>query len=282
MEGRCPECGLDIWPSIIHMIDPTASKLPQLRDPRGVGNALVWLFICALLATALLAVSGMMLMLNLLPLNGLVGAVLHVPIDLPLLSGVAALASLWSVWKFMPPRGEPSEAAIRRDVWILALAMIGWAIVAFGLWERERTWARMGLLPDSDLVLELRALAHVAIAIAAMFALHSIRGVLQTIGVRSREYRRAQGSRQGIKPMMVAALGVVIGSLCRYSGTMGAVPGIVPNIGLILVLVSMVMLLIGLGYLLVNAWWIRRVLRKPPPRLRDLLQPVPERRSVAE
>jgi hypothetical protein len=277
VEGRCPECGLDIWPSVIHMVDPAASKLPKLRDPRGVGNALVWLFGCALLASTMLSISGIMLIVDRSPPMGMTFFVLHFPPDLTLLSGLAAMAGLWSVWKFMPPKGSSPDLAVRRDLWLMAAALVIWAAATLGLWERERAWARMGLTSDAETVIAVRSLAHLTIAIAATVGLHSVRRLMEAIGMRSREYRRAGGGKQSIKPMIVGTIGVAVGSLCRYLGTFDRLPSELQGLGVIIVWVSMLMLLIGLGYLLVNAWWIRRVLRKPPPRLRDLLQAIPER-----
>ena len=37
--GRCPECGFDVWSSVVHTVDPTSSRLPSLRNPIAVGNA---------------------------------------------------------------------------------------------------------------------------------------------------------------------------------------------------------------------------------------------------
>ena len=36
---------------------------------------------------------------------------------------------------------------------------------------------------------------------------------------------------------------------------------------------STLMVVIGLGYLVLNAWWIRRTLCRPPPPLDELLMP---------
>jgi len=275
VDGRCPECGLEIWPSVMHMIDPAATKLPKLRDPPGVGDGLVWLFVCALAAALALAANGAMLLPNVLPPSGVRVAGLRLPTDLLLVSGVIGLAGLWSAWKFMPPRGDGPNVTVRRDVWLLVIALLIWAAVCFGLWDRERIWVQMGLLPDAKPVIAVRALAHVGLAVAATLALYSMRRLLDAIGSRSREYRRARGGRQRIRPMIVSALGVAAGSVVRYLSTLEPVPEMIHGLGLMLVGVSMIMLLIGLGYLLVNAWWIRRVLRKPPPQLRDLLQPLP-------
>ena len=36
--GRCPECGLEIWQTLIREFDPELSHLPRLHNPQGVGN----------------------------------------------------------------------------------------------------------------------------------------------------------------------------------------------------------------------------------------------------
>lgn len=280
IDGRCPECGLEIWPSVIHLVDPTASKLPQLRDPRGVGNALVWLFTSALVGSMCLTVGGILQLPDALSLSGVRIGVLRLPSDLTLLSGLAAATGLLSVWKFMPPRNDLHGQAVRRDLWLLAIALLIWATVCVGLWDHERTWSKMGLMSDADAVVTVRSLAHLTIAIAAALGLFSVRKIFIAIGARSREYRRAQGGRQGVRPMMVSSLGVAVGSICRYLSTVDNLPDLLDELGVIIVGVSVLMLNIGLAYLLVNAWWIRRVLRRPPPRLRDLLQPVPAWRPL--
>src|SRR5438477_2160642 len=48
-DSRCPECGLEIWQSVLHTVDPAASRLPMLRNPRAVGDGIFVLTMCMLL-----------------------------------------------------------------------------------------------------------------------------------------------------------------------------------------------------------------------------------------
>jgi len=54
--GRCPECGAEIWQTILHLVDPAGSRLPKLVNPNRVGNSLLWLMCCLLLSSLLLVV----------------------------------------------------------------------------------------------------------------------------------------------------------------------------------------------------------------------------------
>jgi hypothetical protein len=51
------------------------------------------------------------------------------------------------------------------------------------------------------------------------------------------------------------------------------IPANLGQIGTVVVWITTLMLLIGMLYLVVNTWWIRRSLRKPPPPLDELLLP---------
>jgi len=45
------------------------------------------------------------------------------------------------------------------------------------------------------------------------------------------------------------------------------------TLGVVATSICTLMVVIGLLYLVVNAWWIRRSLRCPPPRLEEILGP---------
>ena len=55
-DGPCPECGLEAWESILHTVDPAASRLPLIRNPGVVGDALLWLMIFLASVSILLVV----------------------------------------------------------------------------------------------------------------------------------------------------------------------------------------------------------------------------------
>ncbi len=271
LEGRCPECGLDIWLTVQHVVDPAASMLPKLRDPIGVGNALVWLIACGLSSMALLIMHGVSTM----ALMQVIAPSLSLPVGLLLISGLLPLAALWSVYTFRPPRGEDADVAVLSDLRLLWMSLIGWGTSGLLLWYHQRTMVVSGLPPDApDMQIATSAL-HMAMALAATAGLRGLRGILGTIGIRSREYRRAHGGRQGVQPMVAAALGVAVGNVLQIIGALWLQVHELVNIGTTLERVCAVMLLIGAAYLLVNAIWIRRALRKPPPRLDDLIRPRP-------
>jgi hypothetical protein len=70
---------------------------------------------------------------------------------------------------------------------------------------------------------------------------------------------------------MIGALGgVIVATGLRGWGTARGLDG-VATIGDVLLSISVLMLAVGMSYLVVNAIWIRRSLRKPPPRLHDLI-----------
>lgn len=279
-DGRCPECGLEIWSTVQHLIDPTASRLPKLRDPVGVGHALFWLLFCGFIAGLALAGHAVSIRAGMLPnvYSQLGGFTL--PQDLLFIASMAALAAQWSVFRFTPPRGDDEgDIAVRRDIRLLGMGLLVFSATALVQWMFERTWSA-ALIGSSDwTVAASRSIALLVMALAAVPGFVGIQGILQTIGRRSREYRRARGARQGARPMIVACLGIAIGCGCRLLAILltGGWTWL-RDIGTVLVGVSTLMVLIGLAYLLVNGWWIQRALRRPPPPIDEVLAPVPDQR----
>lgn len=270
-EGRCPECGLEVWATLRETIDPAASNLPRLRDPIGVGNGLLWFMIAVFLSLLLLALHAVVhRMPNLTHFSYTrIGPVTMN--ETVLLAGVLVLSGLWSVWRFTSPRGVETEHRVRRDVRLLALSTFTFGSILLFLWHRERLWVEMGMHLTAPDVVAVRSCYHLAIVLAGLIMLHGTNGILQTIGRRSREYRHARGGRQSIGPMTAAVAGFGLGALMRVLGPMDMVPAWMSVFGAVIVWICGFMILIGQAYLVMNAWWIRRALHRPPPRLDDLL-----------
>lgn len=267
--GRCPECGLEIYFTLQHIVDPAASHLPRLRDPIGVGNAMLWLAVCCFGAVLLLAAQAVFVWLEIVHPRqvGLFGfAPAH---DLMLLAGLAALLALWSVYKFFPSRSHEGSIAVRLDVWLLGLGLACWAVTVLVLWQRERYWTFAVVSPEEQIA--VRSLLHIALAGSAVTMWIGMQRVLNTIGKRSRAYRSAHHGRQNIRPMIAATIAIAFGSILRMLDEHFGSGESLALLGTVIVSVSMLMLLIGLGYLLINAWWIRQALLHPPPKLQDLL-----------
>jgi hypothetical protein len=271
-DSSCPECGLPIAQTLQHLIDPAASRMPRLRDPIGVGNALVWLVVCLACAMLLLMLQAALVWVGYIQprQTGVLGmAAAH---DLTLLSAIMALLGLWSVFKFNPSKGQRVNVAVRLDVIALGLGLVSWSLLTMVLWQRERYWAFAPV--DVEHVSMIRLILHILMAMAGITVWVGMQRILFTIGKRSRAYRHAQGGRQGIRPMMAATAAIAVGSAVRLVGVVLLDVEPLAVMGTVIVWVSMLMLFIGMLYLLINAIWIRQALRYPPPKLETLLTPI--------
>lgn len=261
-EGRCPECGLEVWETVLHIVDPAASRLPKLRNPRAVGNGLFWLILSLFVAAVILVARPVARGLDTLDPTGLRDISAWTPPYLALVAGVMVLAGLIAAGSFAPPKGQPLHGSIGRDLRLLVAGMAAWAllvIIQVGLeWKAVPVW---GL-----------GLARIAAAFGAMVGLFGLDGILRAIGQRSREFRTARGGRQGVLAMIGALAGVVLGELMGMGPAMSRrAGGGLATMGMVVTWISTLMLLIGLAYLVVNGWWIRRALCRPPPALDEIL-----------
>jgi hypothetical protein len=202
------------------------------------------------------------------------------PHSLDLAAGLILLAGLGAVWKFLPPRGQPADEVVRRDCWVLVVGLSACGVVAILGWLlRGMPPVARGTATGLSADLEM-AILHYLLTVGLVLVMLGLRGVLRVIGERSREYRTARGGRQRTLDMMAAAGGFALGETLRIL----AEPLHLENlrtIGSVVVWISSLMLVIGLVYLLVNAWWIRRSLRRPPPTLAELLGPPADRPPTA-
>ncbi len=261
-DGSCPECGLEVWETILHTVDPAASHLPKLRNPAAVGNALLWLVICMVAAVLLLAVRPVAVWIDDLDKSGVRDLSVWTPVELAFGSGLAALAALWSVWRFGPPRGADAGGAVRRGVGLLGAGLLGWTVLAIAATGLEVAGA-----PGWQVIAVRLALAGTGIV-----ALLGLRDVLGVIGLRSRSYRTARGGRQGLLAMVAALAGVAAGQGVNLIAYAAGGARYLATMGTVVIAISTLMLLIGLVYLAVNAWWIRRSLLRPPPRWDEILR----------
>jgi len=268
--GRCPECGLDIIETLTHLVDPTASRLPRLRDPHGTGDGLVGIAVMHFCTAASLIVAVLwpsvmaLLMIDVrVPvaerLNGHVLAALF-----------AAIGLLFVIPLARAPADEPAAMARTFLRWMVAaqVGIVGSCILAW--------WAvHEGI--DDPLPLLLAETLVIPLAIAGLFGL---RGVLGIVGLRSRAFRTAQGGRQSVKALVASLLMVLVGVVIyRIGGALddpdrpgAALPDFVMNhLGAPIFAGASLLLLIGLGYMVVNTWWVRQSLRKPPPKLGELI-----------
>jgi len=270
--SRCPECGLDIWATVVHSVDPAASRLPSLRNPRAVGNSLVVLTACMFLGGLLMALPSVSEALrDAAGPGGSPGSAWWA--RLPGLTWEFALPlivlGVWGLWALAPPRGAEPHGPVWDDIWRVAVGYAGWLACATMLASITPQFAITQR--HSRLVLGLAA------GVFAMIGLAGLRGVFRVIGQRTREYRRLKGGRQSIELIMPAIAGAMVGELLthlsRYEWFPPAWRFSVSTLGQVVLAMSMFMVLIGVAYLVVNAWLIRRALRRPPPAIDEVLLP---------
>jgi hypothetical protein len=260
-DSRCPECGLEIWTSVEHTVDPAASHLPTLRNPRAVGNSLVALTACMLAGALLMLWPGV---------NGFLSSrgrsmLPEMPLAFWIAAATIATIGWWSMRTLAPPRGAEPNGTIWNDIWRIVVGFTGG--LGFGCaWSLFLDVAGMTGIRQ-------RLVVHLATVVLATIGLVGLRGVLNVIGYRSREYRRSQGGRQNVELIIAAIATGFAGAILYYLCRMGWLPREWANVMRTLVWASHFMVLIGLAYLVMNAWWIRRSLRKPPPPLDQVLAP---------
>ncbi len=261
-DGPCPECGLDVWDSIVNTIDPAASGLPRVRNPGVVGDGLLWLMVSLATASLLLVVRPLASWFDAMDPAGVRDLAGLAPTWLGFAAGLIGLAGLVWVKRLAPPAGEEPGGAVWGDVKWLGAGLAGWSMLILAAWLLEflaaPRWAILALGPG--------------IAAAAVVGLIGLRGVLRTIGLRSRDYRTASGGRQGIRAMIAATIGMAAGQVLRLLADAMNLDALA-TLGVVATSICTLMMVIGLGYLVLNAWWIRRSLRCPPPRLDDILGP---------
>jgi hypothetical protein len=258
----CPECGLEAWESILHTVDPAASRLPKLRNPQAVGDALLWLTICMVAAALLVVVRPVAAWLEGLDPSGLIHPAAWARPELSAASGVAALLGLWAVRRLARPSGEEPDGGVGGPIWLLAAGLAAWGAIAAATAALE-----MGA-PPSPAVADLLWLG---LSAAGAGVLMGLRGVLATIGLRSREYRTARGGRQGVLVMVVAIVAIAAGLVLKLAARPLDVRPLA-DLGTVPCAVGTLMVVVGLLYLVMNAWWIRGSLRCPPPRLDEVLR----------
>jgi hypothetical protein len=262
---------MDIWATVVHTVDPASSRLPSIRNPVAVGNSLLVLTICMLLGALFMTPSiAQAIQAAGAPVgDGWVAARGwwdQLPRFSWALAMILGLAGVWAIWTLAPPRGAEPHGPVWDDIWRLLVGYCGWVVVAAMLADLSAQQSATSRHPR--LVLALAAGAFAGIGLLGL------RGVFRLIGQRSREYRRMMSSRQSVDLLMLAVGGAVFGQVMVYlSRFTGGGRLTVSTLGSVLLAACMLMLIIGLAYLVLNAWWIRQALRRPPPNLDEVLQP---------
>lgn len=252
--GKCPECGLEVVATLVRNSDPAVAELVRPQRPRRAAMGVMALALAPFLAVC---VQG-------------VGPVLHF---------VDRLVG----------RGSAFPSQIERPVWLVAGLMLAAAavLVHAGLGARAnrvvrstaaRSMARatrmlwawslvllagfaLSLLP----AMQLRSYASIMLAVQLMPAILYLTwaGVaIGRIGAYSRSYREARHGRQSGDLVTATLAGAITFSMLHPALEPLGYPELADIAG-ILALVLTALSVLGLAYVVANAWVIATALRRP-------------------
>ncbi len=260
-DGDCPECGEPIRLTIIEVVDPTSRRLSPIHNPRLVGNSIIsvvlFFFVAVLLGVLAILSRGP----DSLPIPDFHRIFpTHLFVWLSAASGFIALVSLIPIMQMCR---QSLLVGCRQGLVFTFFGLCMWSlsmvlIVLVILTSDSRTGA-VTMLFDTCLPV-----------IAAGLVFTGFRRLVPRLGQRSRAFRQAQGSRQRMNDLLAALVVIIIG---RTLLVVSAPASNLSLLGLIVMVMSVSLVVIGLGYLLLNTIWIRNSLVSPPPALHGLLHP---------
>jgi hypothetical protein len=255
----CPECSKPIRLTIFEVVDPASTRLGIIPNPKAVGNSIV-LVVFFFLCSMLLAIFSMYALApSLLPvlLN------IH-PTSVSLCVWAAAIAGLIALFTFIPlirMRRQVEFQTCRRGISLTGVGLAAWAIamaiVAIDLYVHPVDTYSISMMYDMCIP-----------GAACVIVFFGFRGLVPRLGQRSLAFRQAQSSRQRMNVMLATLVVFVVGRVIIQVFSTSVYRGF----GLILVVMSMLMIIVGLMTLLRNVVWIRNSLISPPPALDELLK----------
>ena len=260
-DGDCPECGEPIRLTVIDVVDPTSKRLTPIHNPRSVGNSItgvVFFFFVAVFVAVLALLQEapstlpIPFFIRSFPTSGYVW-----------LSSAAALISFVNLIPIIQMCRKSFLIGCKQGIALIFLGLWMWAIsmvlIATVVLNNLNNPIAVTMLFDTCLPV-----------IAAGLVFSGFRRLVPRLGQRSRAFRQAQASRQRMNDLLAALVVILVGRLLIAISPADSNPSL---LGLIVMVMSISLVVIGLGYLLRNTVWIRNALVSPPPALSDLLRP---------
>jgi hypothetical protein len=259
-DGDCPECGEPIRLTIIEVIDPSSRRMKPVHNPKIVGNyltAVVLFFFLAVMSAVLAILSKSP---NSLPVPDFVHT-----IPANSLVWVSSFLSIFAIVCLAPimKMCKLSElVGCRKGIVLTFFGLCFWAIsmsaISFVLLLGSTKSTTVTMLLDTCVP-----------AIAAGVVFTGFKNLVPRLGQRSRAFRQAQGSRQRMNDLLAALTVVIVGRAMLGASLPDSNLSL---LGLIIMVMSISLIVIGLGYMVRNTIWIRNALITPPPALSRLLR----------
>ena len=259
----CPECSKPVRLTIFDTIDPISKRLEPLQHPAFVGNMIGITVTCCAVAGLFAIIASFIFPPQFIQLPVRVQTQDYM--FLFFLSSIFGVFGMISVFLLLKHLCKSQELQSCRTGMILAVGgFLGWSI-SMMLFVGTLRFPRHSP-PETSLFFHT-----LFPVLSAALVFLGFRIIIPQIGRRSRAFRQAQANRQRMNDM-VGALGVVV--VGRYLMGTSAEDTVLYTFGGILEVMSIALILVGLGYLVWNTLWIRNSLVTPPPSLQELLLPM--------
>lgn len=258
----CPECSEPVRLSIIKAVDPVAKRMGQFKNPSHVGNVIFFAVACCVLAGLVAITASFIFPPQFIPLP--VRPTYSDSLFYPLVSGICAFIGFIFMMLLLRQSMDEELRACRQGIILVSIGLFCWMLcmVIFSGLVRDihHQSPQTPMLYDTVLP-----------TMSAAFVFIGLRKIIPLLGKRSRAFRRAQENRQRMNDML-GALGVVIVGRWIMAGSDKET--VLYTFGGIIEVMSFALIVVGLGYLLWNTYWIRNSLIFPPPLLQELLEPL--------
>ena len=252
--GQCPECGMDIVVTLAQHADPAVADLAAPERP---GKAAVAVMAMAIGVFAAMVIQGVAPVLHFVDSLTGRGAAFPAQVERPswlaaglVLAVATALASHGLSRRVNPTLRATSGRFVPRAL----MALWAWVAILLG-----------GFVGSLVPAMQVRSFAYVVMALQLLPALLSIACVgivVSRIGAHSRSYREARQGRQSGELVMMTLAGAITMTMVHPALEPLGYPELADMAG-ILALVLLGLSLLGLGYLVANAWVISTALRRP-------------------
>jgi hypothetical protein len=252
--GKCPECGLEVVATLVRNSDPAVADLVRPQRPRRAAAGVMALALGPFVAVCVQGVGPALHFVDRLVGRG---SAFPSQIERPvwLVAGLVLAAAAVVVQAGLGARSnrvvrstaERSLRSATRMLWAWGLVLVA----GFGV----------SLLPS----MQLRSYASVMLAVQllpAVLALTWAGVAIGRIGAYSRAYREARHGRQSGDLVTATLAGAITLSMIRPALEPLGYPELADIAG-ILALVLTALCVLGLAYLVANAWVIATALRRP-------------------